>query len=95
MPDLLNSFFQLGGAFVVWLSVRQLLRTKNPDGVSLVHVAFFTTWGAWNLYYYPHLEQWFTFAASCMLFIGDATWCWLLWKYRRREPPPLEGIYWP
>ena len=53
MPDLLNSFFQLGGAFVVWLSVRQLLRTKNPDGVSLVHVAFFTTWGAWNLYYYP------------------------------------------
>jgi hypothetical protein len=35
---------------------------------------FFTSWGVWNLYYYPSLGQWLSFAAGIALCLGNIAW---------------------
>jgi hypothetical protein len=60
-PDLINGLFEGCGALFISRSIYLLHRQKKVRGVSLIHVAFFMFWGWWNLYYYPHLNQWLSF----------------------------------
>ena len=60
--DAINAAFEGGMVFVLGRSVLQLYRDKRVAGLHWSLVAFTTTWGAWNLYYYPSLGQWWSFA---------------------------------
>ncbi len=60
-PDLINGFFEFAGTGFIILSCRKLYRDKMVRGVSWIHMSSFMAWGFWNLYYYPHLEQWISF----------------------------------
>jgi hypothetical protein len=64
IPDMLNGLFELFGAGFIALSVRKLHRERIVRGISWGHVAFFMVWGYWNLYYYPSLDQWFSFVGG-------------------------------
>lgn len=72
--DLINGLFEVFGGAFIFLSIRRLHREKIVRGVSLVHVMFFTLWGAWNLYYYPSLDQWFSFVGGVAVSIANVTW---------------------
>ena len=80
--DLLNAFFEFAGAITVWHNVRVLLRDRKVRGVSLASIAFFTSWGFWNLYYYPSLGQMWSTAAGVFLCAGNLTWIVLALRWR-------------
>lgn len=82
IPDLINGLFELCGVCAVLMSVFKLRRDKAVAGVHWAHVAFFTGWGIWNLYYYPFLGQWLSFIAGVGVMLANSWYLFLLWKYR-------------
>lgn len=82
-PDLVNGCFELGGSALIWLSVRRLWKDKMIRGYSPWATAFFAGWGYWNLFYYPHLAQWWSFAGGVSIVVANTAWISLMWKYRR------------
>ena len=86
MNDIINASFEFVGAFAVLLSVRKAYQDKQVHGVSWLHVAFFTAWGFWNIYYYPSLDQWWSFAAGVFLVVVNCIWVGQLIYYSRPRP---------
>lgn len=75
LPDLINGFLEAVGGFFVAFSIIKLHREKIVRGISAVHVGFFSAWGVWNLFYYPHLDQWLSFYGGIVLAL--TTWVYL------------------
>lgn len=80
--DLMNGSFEFLAAFASLNHSRVAYKHKKVSGVSKLSVAFFTLWGLWNLYYYPHLGQWASFAGGIVIMLANTLWLVLLWKYR-------------
>ena len=99
MPDFVNGMFEFVGAMLMWLSVRQLARDRMVRGVHALPVAFFAAWSIWNLFYYPHLWQWWSFAGGVFMALANVTWSvqmiyWALRerrRARRRQVAPARG----
>jgi hypothetical protein len=85
LPDLINGTFESAGGFSIALSIIKLYREKTVRGVSWLHVGFFTSWGFWNLFYYPHLGQWFSFIGGLALVISNTIWLGQIAYYTIRE----------
>jgi hypothetical protein len=62
--DITNGLFEFGGAWFIYGHIRKLLADKLVRGVYWPATAFFAAWGWWNVYYYPSLGQWFSFAGG-------------------------------
>ena len=89
-PDIVNGMLEFAGAAVLWLNVGALYRDKEIKGVHWAAVAFFSTWGLWNLFYYPHLDQWFSFAGGVALVFVNIVWLCMLgffWAQKWRPAP--------
>jgi hypothetical protein len=82
-PDIINGSFEALGGFFILLSVLKLHRAKCVSGVSYVHVAFFSAWGYWNLYFYPHLDQWLSFWGGLFLVATNTWWLGQIVYYNR------------
>ncbi len=85
-PDHLNALFELIGGVAIFLNVAAVLKDKSVAGVRWWTVSFFAAWGLWNLYYYPHLEQWWSFAAGLFMVTANILWVALLIHYCRKKP---------
>ena len=83
-PDIFNGLFELFGGLLYILNIKILLRDKVVQGISLLPTVFFTSWGLWNLFYYPHLEQWFSFFGGIVLVLTNAVWLVLALYYKRK-----------
>ena len=79
--DALNGSLELLGGLFITFSIMKLLRDKAVRGISWIHVGFFTVWGAWNLYYYPHLDQYWSFVGGIGVFIANGVYLALLIRY--------------
>jgi hypothetical protein len=84
LPDVINGGFEALGFFAVMFSCIRLMRDREVKGVSLVTTSFFTSWGFWNLYYYPHLGQSLSGAAAAAVCAANLFWCALILRYRGR-----------
>jgi hypothetical protein len=84
LPDLINGAFELFGGLAIFGHARALYRDKEVKGVSTTATGFFTAWGLWNLFYYPHLGQWLSFAGGLVIVSGNLVWIGLLLYYKRR-----------
>lgn len=82
MPDLINGTLEACGALFIFLSVRKLYQDKCVRGVSWLHAGFFAVWGYWNLFYYPHLDQWFSFFGGVAIVATNTFWLAQLIYYR-------------
>ena len=82
-PDFVNGSFELFAGGFVLLSVRKTLATRSSGGASWVTVAFFSSWGWWNLFYYPHLGQPWSTIGAIFVCAANCAWAALLWKFRR------------
>lgn len=80
-PDLINGLFEAVGGASVWMHAFAALRAKQIKGVSLWAVIFMTLWGFWNLFYYPHLRQWWSFAGGLVIVTGNIAWLYAMRKY--------------
>ncbi len=83
-PDHINGAFELFGATLLLLDVLALRRDRIIAGVHWGPRIFFTAWGFWNLYYYPQLNQYWSFIGGCALAIVNAAWLVLLVKCEHR-----------
>jgi hypothetical protein len=89
IPDLINGLFESVSGLMLWINVRQILRDKAVKGIHWIPTLFFTIWGYWNLFYYPHLNQWLSFAGGLIMVAGNTTWIVLMIKYWKRSRNPL------
>ena len=89
-PDIVNGCYEFLGAPFILLSVLKLHRDKEVKGVSWIAIVFFTTWGYWNLFYYPHLGQWVSFAGGIALVGVNTLWLCQIALYSLRGPPMDE-----
>ena len=80
--DVVNGSFELLGGFMILNHCRAVWRDKAVAGVSILSTVFFTMWGFWNLYYYPSLDQWWSFVGGLMIVGANILWIALLLKYR-------------
>lgn len=81
--DAINGFFEAGMSLFICLSIRKAYQDKVVRGVSVVHVSFPWCWGLWNLYYYPHLEQWLSFWGGVAVVTANGIWLAQLIYYTR------------
>jgi hypothetical protein len=84
-PDMMNGLFEMCGSALTWMSVYRVWIDKGYAGIYMPAVVFFWAWGAWNLFYYPHLEQWWSFAGGCSLVLANTCWFILMWRFGRKE----------
>lgn len=83
--DFINGTFELLASFAILLTILKLYKAKSAKSVSVPHVVFFTVWGAWNLYFYPSLGQWFSAASGVLVMLVNGTWAGMLAYYARKE----------
>lgn len=84
IADKVNGIYELLGGLFIFLHVQRLYRDKSIKGVSVKSFVFFASWGIWNLYYYPHLNQWWSFLGGCHIVFWNIVWIVLALFYRKR-----------
>lgn len=70
-PDCVNGTFEALGGLFIFNSIRVLYNDKMVKGVSVLTMAFFMSWGLWNLYYYPSLDQWMSFTGGLVICVAQ------------------------
>ena len=83
-PDIINGLFEFVGSVALWRNVAQLYRDKHVAGVHWTATGFFMVWGYWNLYYYPQLDQWWSFAGGVSIVTANTVWLVQMLYYGRR-----------
>ena len=81
-PDLVNGLFELLGGFALWDNVKRIRKDKQVRGVNWRVTLFFTSWGFWNLFYYPSLDQWLSFAGGLNIVAANFVWLFYAVRYR-------------
>lgn len=84
-PDQINAVFETAGALLTWMNVRQVWKDRGYAGVYLPAIILFTSWGFWNLWYYRHLSQWWSVAATVVMVSANVSWTALMLKFGRKE----------
>jgi hypothetical protein len=80
--DQINALLEVGGGLFVLGHCRAVWRDRQVKGVSIIATVFFLVWGIWNLYYYPSLGQWHSFAGGVFLTLANLLWVSLLIRFR-------------
>jgi len=80
----LNALFEVTGGLLILLSIRKLYRDKRVAGVHWAPVTFFTTWGVWNLFFYPAIGQWLSFWGGLSVASVNFVWLAQIIYYSRR-----------
>ena len=81
LNDSINGLFEVIGGCLLWLSVLKLYRDKKVAGVHWLPFVFYASWGYWNLYYYPSLNQWLSFVGGIVVVTSNTAWVILYVKY--------------
>jgi len=83
-PDIINGIFEIIGSVFTWMNVYRVHKDRGYAGIYVPAAAFFFSWGFWNLYFYPHLDQWFSFAGGVSLVGANLAWLGAMFKYGRK-----------
>ena len=90
--DAVNGSFEFLGALAIARHCYVLYQHKLVRGVSWASTLFFFTWGVWNVYYYPHLGQWWSFAGGLAICAMNFLWVSLMAYYILRERHACESV---
>jgi hypothetical protein len=83
-PDLVNGLFEFVGSIFTWMNVRRVVQDGGYAGVYVPAIVFFMSWGAWNLYYYPSLGQWWSFHGGLSLVIANVAWIGTMARFGKK-----------
>lgn len=83
LPDLINGLFELVGGCALLTNCWRLYRDRTVSGVNPFVTVFFTLWGFYNLFFYPHLGLWFSFAGGCLIVFANTLWLAMAWYFMR------------
>lgn len=87
-PDHINALFEFGGACAIALSVRRIARDKTIKGMHWAPIAFFTSWGIFNIFYYPAIDQIWSFRAGMLVTMVNLVYLSAIVRYWPRRPTP-------
>ncbi len=73
-PDLINGLIEFPGSLFTWQNTVRVWKDRGYAGLYLPAIIFFMSWGAWNLYYYPSLGQWWSFLGGLSLVVANVSW---------------------
>lgn len=98
--DFGNGMFEAVGAAFLFLNVRKLYQDKEIKGIDWKAVAFFFSWGLWNLWFYPANGLYWSFAGGILICLMNSAWLGLVgyyWLQRRAvrldlQPVPVAEI---
>jgi hypothetical protein len=83
--DIVNGCYEgLAGLFIL-NHCRLVLKERDAKGISVVSLVFFSTWGVWNLYYYPSLGQWMSFYGGLSIVSANILYVLLVLKFRKKR----------
>jgi uncharacterized membrane protein YfcA len=85
LADLFNGLFECGAGFAAYLNCWRLFQDKEVKGIAVGSIVFFTLWGAYNLFFYPAKDLWWSFYGGLVVFSGNVLWIVLLIYYSRRK----------
>ena len=85
-PDIINGLFEMLGGVSLLKNVGQLYADKQSKGVHWSPTLFFAAWGVWNLYYYPHLNQTFSFIGGLFIVTANVVWFVMMMYYKLWGP---------
>ena len=85
IADLINAGFEAGGGLFILNHCRVLYKDKELKGVSIISTVFFSMWGAWNLYYYPSLDQWISFYGGLVITLANMLWVGMMIHYYNKN----------
>jgi hypothetical protein len=91
--DNVNGIYEMGGALALAWNCYTTYKDKEIKGLSIVSMVFFTSWGYWNLYYYPSLNQWMSTAGAAALVFFNTIWLGQAVYYTYRGKNVL-GRFW-
>lgn len=83
--DIINGTLELLASIFVLNHCRVLLRDRAVAGVSITSTAFFTLWGVWNCWYYPHLGQFWSFVGGLLVVVANTIYVVLLCRFARMQ----------
>jgi len=86
-PDLINGLFEASGACAVGLSVLRIMKDRRYSGMHPFMTVFFQTWGLWNLYYYPSINQPWSTAGGVLLALANTLYLSQMWRFRHGPRP--------
>lgn len=76
--DIINGSFEGIGAICSWANVYKYTQERIVRGIYWPSVIFYAVWGAFNLIYYPSLNQPFSFWGGLVLLLGNLAWILLV-----------------
>lgn len=78
-----NAFFEIVGSVLIWLNVRRLYIDKEVKGYDWRVTMFWTAWGVFNMFFYPAMGLWVSFAGGVSIVIANAVWVTMVLHYRK------------
>lgn len=85
ISDLVNGLFECIGGIFSFLNVLKLYKDKQVKGVHILTMIFFTTWGVWNIYFYPVNGLTLSFYGGISVALANVIWCWLYFYYKLKK----------
>jgi hypothetical protein len=97
VPDLINGCLEAAMGYAGWQNLKAIRRDKSVKGVHWYTTAVAGLWGFYNLFYYPHLGQYFSFFAGIGICAINSTWLYFAYKYgtfkkSKITPQPLMPV---
>lgn len=87
--DIVTGGFETFGGIPILMSILKTHRDKRVTGLHVSSNLFFTTWGLWNLYYWPHLGQVAAFLGGVVLCLANVVWLGQVLYYQGYLKPYL------
>jgi len=84
-PDIINALFETFGGVVILLNIFRIYKDKEVKGFHWLVLFFFTSWGYWNLWYYPYLNQWFSFFGGIGVVTTNTVYLGMVLYYMRKS----------
>lgn len=83
--DIINALFELFGSIFLTMNCVRLYKDKTIKGVSIWPTTFYSSWGAWNLYFYPMTNNMLSFYAGILVFLSNTVWVCMACYYLRKH----------
>jgi hypothetical protein len=83
--DSINAVFELLASVFILNHCRRLYADKIVRGVSALSIAFFLSWGVWNIFYYPSPGQRWSYLAGILVCAANLIWLVMMIYYTQRE----------
>lgn len=83
--DLVNALFEGIGGFIILLNIFKIHKDKEIKGFHWVVLLFFTSWGYWNLFYYPHLGQYLSFICGVGVVLSNTIYLSMVLYYTHKK----------